>query len=363
MGTVRLLPTLLLTLAAAGTAGAKDPLALLNQHLAGRIVDFSHNHGRDGRVRSEILGCKRDLYVYIPPNYDPARQYPLVVWLHGAFGDEHILFLLGRVEILDRLIQAGLCPPLVMAVPDATISGRNGPLSLHSFMVNGQQGRFEDHLMQEMVPFVTRHFSIRPERACHALIGLSAGGYAALNIGIKHRDYFSLIATMAPPANLRYGAASGNHHANFDPSTYIWREDYLPQRVVGSFMFGLIRIKEGMFVGPIFGPRQDILTNVIANNPADHLFTRDVRPGELAIFIHYPAKDNFNFDASAESFAYFAATKGISVQMAKELGGRHTIDYFQRNIEQVYRWLGARLWCGPPVIAVGRPPAGSPRRS
>ncbi len=56
----------------------------VNRQIHGRIVDFTHNHGADRRIWSPALQQKRDLYVYLPPGFDPCRQYPLLLWLHGV---------------------------------------------------------------------------------------------------------------------------------------------------------------------------------------------------------------------------------------------------------------------------------------
>ena len=61
----------------------------LNGKLRGRVIDFTQNHGADRRICSPILGRPRDLYVYLPPGYDPSVAYPLILFLHGADVDEH----------------------------------------------------------------------------------------------------------------------------------------------------------------------------------------------------------------------------------------------------------------------------------
>ena len=84
--------------ARAQVGGCAD-LDRLNRRLAGRVVDFTHNHGEDRRVFSPILGRPRDLYVYLPPGYTPAAAYPLILYLHMGYVDE---VLVGR-EIVTRL--------------------------------------------------------------------------------------------------------------------------------------------------------------------------------------------------------------------------------------------------------------------
>src|SRR4051812_207509 len=88
----------------AGTAGA----ALLGQHtlnktnreIHGHVLDFTRNKGPARRFGWAALGEKRDLYVSLPPDFDPPRRYPFAIFLHGATQDEG--FFLKAVRLFDR---------------------------------------------------------------------------------------------------------------------------------------------------------------------------------------------------------------------------------------------------------------------
>jgi S-formylglutathione hydrolase FrmB len=327
----------------------KRELNRLNRTLAGRVVDFTHNHGEDRRIESAILCQKRDLYVYLPPGYTPEKAYPFVFWFHGAFGDE-IAFIRGaEVAEFDRQIQQGCIPPMIMAAPDGTYSGKNNLLAQHSFYVNGQGGCVEDHIMREVVPFLMSNFSIRPEREAHGTTGISAGGLGAMVLAIKHRDFFGTCAVLGAPVNLRYWNCQGRYFANFDPRTYRWRTVYKPREVNGRFFFCLLQLRSRWLVEKVFGPRAEVLDNIAANNPADLLITQNVQPGELNLFIDYPRWDNFNFDAQNQSFAWLAEQRGIEVTVVEHRGARHRIPYFERSHPELYLWLGKHLL--PPTAA------------
>ena len=211
----------------------------VNCHLAGHVVDYTNNHHADRRIFSPILGMPRDLYVYVPPGYDPARAYPLILFFHMADVDEHYFIGSKLLEVVDQLIVRGELPPAVLACPDGTYSGWNRLNAKHSFYVNGSGGRFEDHILQEVIPFLITHYSIRPEREAHAVVGLSAGGYGAMGLAIKHRDYIGAVATLAAPLNLRYSNSNELYFNDFDPTTYRWKIRYDPQEIIGVFYCGL----------------------------------------------------------------------------------------------------------------------------
>ena len=78
-------------------------LVKVNRRLKGKIVDHTSNHGVDRRIWSPALNQKRDLYVYLPPDYDPSCRYPLVIFMHGFGQDEQVLLRMAP------LIDAEIC--------------------------------------------------------------------------------------------------------------------------------------------------------------------------------------------------------------------------------------------------------------
>ncbi len=332
-----------------------DRLAATNRSLAGTVLDFTHNHGADHRLFSTILGMKRDLYVYLPPGYTPSRAYPLILYFHGAFGDEHSFLDGGRLEDLDRLIREGRFPPCIVACPDGTYSGRDTPFSPQSFFVNGLGGRVEDHILCELVPFLESRFSIRPERQARALLGICSGGFGALSLAIRHRHRFGAVATLSPAANLRYKCHVGRYREDFHPATFCWEDEYKPFEVVGRYARGLIRFPACLFLGPVFGCGAEVTDRIARVNPADLLFTSGILPGELDIYIHYAGLDNFNFDAQSESFIWLASQRGIAVTVGRDPEARHKLPYFRDNQKYAVQWLASHLL--PPTDAAPYRPA------
>ena len=137
----------------------------LNRRLAGHVVDYTHNHGHNNAIWSPALCQRRDMYVYLPPGYDPCKQYPLILWLHGFGQDEHS-FLTDGVGPLDQAMRSGQLPPAIVAAPDGSLKGVSGYVSAGSFWLNTPVGgRFEDYLMQDVWDFLFAHYPIRPEPA------------------------------------------------------------------------------------------------------------------------------------------------------------------------------------------------------
>jgi S-formylglutathione hydrolase FrmB len=336
----------LIGLAVVSTARAQVPdfidIDRVNQRLAGAVIDYTNNHGRDQRIFSPILGMPRDLYVYVPPGYDPQRAYPLIVFLHMANQDEHFLLHPILIGALDSLILAGKVPPVVVAAPDGVLGNASFLRKHHSLFINGPNGRFEDHVLYEVLPFLMTKFSIRPEREAHALLGISGGAYGAMGIAIEHREYFGAVAALAGALNLRYYNADERYFEDFDPATYRWKTRYVPNEVIGKYYHGLLQLRAKRFMAPPFG-EGDIEPLLARTNPADRLFTSNIQPGELAIYVNYGGRDNFNFDAQVESFAWLAGTKGIAVTLDRDPKGTHSFRYLKDNMGRAIIWLGQHI--------------------
>jgi len=324
---------------------AKEHVNLDHFHskLGGRVLDFTHNHGADNRIQSAALGRPRDLYVYLPPGYDPRLAYSLVLYFHTGSIDEHAILALKQLKSVDAQIEAGLMPPVILACPDGTIEGENGPRVRHSLYLDGQSGAFQSHVMGEVVPFLENCFSIRPERRAHAILGSSAGGLGAMNLAIKRRDYFASVASLAGPINLRYDNVQGRYSRNFQPEEYRWRGRYNPDARIGGFYFGLRSVPASKYLGPVFGDSTGVEARIAAENPADLLFTTNLQPGELDIYVGYPERDNYNFDAQARSFAWLAEQRGIPVLLVGAPLGTHSARYFCKQQPPAYQWLGQHL--------------------
>jgi len=306
-----------------------------NAKLSGHIVDFTNNHGSDRRIWSAALGCKRDLYVYVPPGYDGVKQYPITIWLHGFSQDEKDFLKLAPA--FDEAITAGKLPPMIVAVPDGTFKGFSTMTNSGSFFLNGKKGQFEDYLIQDVWRFLTANFAIRPEKEAHILAGASMGGFSAVNLAIKYRAIFQIAVGIMPLLDLRYCDCHGNHWAPFDPNCLGRIEHYKPMASAGR-LFLVINIRYGTAMRPVFGNRRAVQERLWSENPAEMLDLYQVQPDELKLFLAYGTRDQFNGAAETQSFLYFAGRRGITADLVVE-DGRHNKRTAKKFFDPFCEWL------------------------
>lgn len=138
----------------------------------------------------------REVPVYLPPSYDrePARRYPVAFVLTGFTGRGRMLlndnpWSPSLPDRMDRLIAAG-CGEMILVMPDA-FTRYGGSQYLNS----SATGRYEDHVVDELVPWADRAFRTRAEPGGRAVIGKSSGGYGALVLGMRHPDRFGAVVS------------------------------------------------------------------------------------------------------------------------------------------------------------------------
>jgi S-formylglutathione hydrolase FrmB len=311
-----------------------------NARLHGQVIDFTRNHRRDNRIWSNSLQEKRELYVYLPPHYDPRKAYPLVIFLHGAAQDE-AFFLQAQVQNFDQAIAAGMLPPVIVAAPDGSYRGRVSLIKPATFFANSRLGRFEDWIMDDVWQFMHHNFSIRPEREAHALIGISMGGTAAFSFAIKHKERIKTAVGVHPLLNLRWVDCQGRYQAPFDPNCWGERTRLRGFEVLGRRR--LFTLRFGDVYAPLFGHGVQGAQGLATINPLDLMERLDLRPGELDLMAAYGGRDEFNVAAQVESFVYRARERGIAVDITHDPHGTHNLSTGMKFLPDIMNWAATRV--------------------
>ncbi len=153
-------------------------------------------------LKNNPLGDKheRELYLYLPPQYDGTIRFPVVYCLTGFSGRGKMLlndsaFTPNLAERMDKLINQGTIMPMIVVMPNCfTYFGGS------QYINSTATGNYEDYLTQELVQFVDENFCTRAENNSRAVMGKSSGGYGALICGLRHPDKFGLICSTSGDA-------------------------------------------------------------------------------------------------------------------------------------------------------------------
>ena len=135
--------------------------------------------------------------VYLPPSFSPTSRYPVVYLLHGMPGspleyahDHRACGLGGRVRSTP-----GSCEPFIAVAPSAA-HVRAGEWA----------GIWERYLVDGVIPWVDANLPTIASADGRVLAGLSAGGFGAYDIGLRHPRSLRphrVVGRVLPPARRR----------------------------------------------------------------------------------------------------------------------------------------------------------------
>jgi S-formylglutathione hydrolase FrmB len=141
----------------------------------------------------------RQITIWLPPSYDraPERRYPVIVWLAGYGGTGQMLFSgspwqPGLGTRLDRLVASGRMGEAIVVAPDC-FTRWGGAQYLDSPAI----GRYETHLLHEVLPAVDTRCRTIATREARAIGGKSSGGFGALALAMRYPDLFAAVASHA----------------------------------------------------------------------------------------------------------------------------------------------------------------------
>jgi enterochelin esterase-like enzyme len=139
------------------------------------------------KIWSKALHSERKVLVYLPPHYfSGARagyRYPVLYLLQASvMQPTNYLRVGGLGPLVDRLVDAGKMPPYISVMPAG--NGRD-----HEW-ANAAAGNYDGYVL-DVVHAIDKRFSTIPNRSGRIVVGLSEGGYGAINVALHHLRTFS----------------------------------------------------------------------------------------------------------------------------------------------------------------------------
>ena len=158
-------------------------------------------------INSRILGKTMNLAVYCPDGYENT-DLTVLYYLHGRSGNETLLQWLEIDKVADELRAAGQIDPFIIVCPNLDnsrgINSSDTYREIHGRHGTVHQGRYEDYLIREVIPYIDNTFHTVKNREGRYIGGISSGGYAALHIGLRYQELFSKVGGHMPAIDLSY---------------------------------------------------------------------------------------------------------------------------------------------------------------
>lgn len=147
---------------------------------------LSSTRDLDRGITSVALGGRVHTRVVLPAGYDsfPRRRYPVVYFLHGLPATS--LSYEGNDWLIDALERAGRA---ILVMPQGARNEDTDP----EYLDWGKNRRWATYVSTELPRYVDAHFRTIANRSGRAIVGVSAGGYGAMMLGLNHLDTYAVI--------------------------------------------------------------------------------------------------------------------------------------------------------------------------
>jgi len=164
-------------------------------------------HGRMDSVwyPSSTVGVNRRAMIYTPPGYSKKNKYPVLYLLHGIGGDEREWIRGGNPQIiLDNLYAEGKLVPMIVVLPNGRAMKYD---SAGGNIFDADKVKafatFEKDLLNDLIPFIEKKYSVQTDREHRAIAGLSMGGGQSLNFGLANLDRFAWVGAFSAAPNTK----------------------------------------------------------------------------------------------------------------------------------------------------------------
>lgn len=143
---------------------------------------------QDVTFRSPALGRDMTYRVYLPAELAPGRKLPAVYLLHGGGGGYKDW---SNYSDVGQYAARGY----VLIMPEGG----------SSYWVNAagdSKERFGDYLTSDLLSDVERRFPVSADRSARAVVGVSMGGYAAMELALVRPDLFAFAGGISPAVDV-----------------------------------------------------------------------------------------------------------------------------------------------------------------
>ena len=157
-------------------------------------------------LRGNALGdpAERTVMAWLPPSHARGARLPAVYLLHGFTGSVRAVtnvspFAPSLPERIDDLVASGAVPEFAAVFVDGWTA-----LGGSQWLNSEATGRYQDYLVEEVVPFAEREWGLLPAAGARAVAGKSSGGYGALAAARAQPEVFAHVACHAGDMGFEY---------------------------------------------------------------------------------------------------------------------------------------------------------------
>ena len=178
------------------SSGEQVRLLQDNAKLRGTMAEYHYSKAEFFKFKTDD-GVELNGFMVKPPDFDPAKKYPVLFTIYGGPGSQTVNNAWGTVSSWNQLwAQHGI---IVVSVDNRGTGGRGEEFKKCTYL---QLGKFETTDQIEAAKYLGTLDYVDKTRI--GMWGWSFGGYLTLSCLTKGADYFSFGIAVAPVTNWKY---------------------------------------------------------------------------------------------------------------------------------------------------------------
>ncbi|MDR3791751.1 MAG: alpha/beta hydrolase-fold protein [Terracidiphilus sp.] len=165
---------------------------------------------QDMSLYSTALGRTMPYRVFLPTQHTACQALPVVYLLHGNWENYRSW---SNNSYVAQYARQGL----VLVMPE-------GDSSYYVNAVKASSEKYRDYLTHDLIAGVEANFPVRKDRAGRAVVGVSMGGYGAVEYALARPDLFAFAGAISPAIDVPSRKFSWRH----------WNQGWRFRRIFGA---------------------------------------------------------------------------------------------------------------------------------
>ena len=197
--------------------------------------DVKYGAFTHGTYYSETCGMERGYCILLPADYSAEKKYPVLYLLHGIFGNEYSFSqdASNKIkEIAGNMAADGYIEETIIVCPDMyakTDIAQKPGFDAESCL---PYDNFINDLMNDLMPYIEKEYSVLTGRENTYLAGFSMGGRETLFITLKKPELFGYVcAISAAPGIVATTDRFMSHPGQMEESEVKFAEDAVEPEV------------------------------------------------------------------------------------------------------------------------------------
>ncbi len=150
---------------------------------------------------SEVIGADRECFVFLPPEYDESKEYPVIYMIHGLGCTGGQWVNMNIRSSFSAMIGRGEVKPFIAVIPSVVPKDGLSQNTYSSENIGAFTG-FIEEFSKDLEPYIKKNYSISEKPEDTGVCGLSMGGMEALSLGFSLKNHFNFIGSFSAAPTL-----------------------------------------------------------------------------------------------------------------------------------------------------------------